>query len=578
MTITQRKFLPVGILLFLVIAVAATTSLVQRQQELRGRASTQTAIPAATCGSAPVDIMIVIDNSGSMNTVTGAKGMTKLQSAIAAAKSFVDIISANTNNHIGLVSFNTKATLESPLTTDYATVKTKIGQLKSNGDTCTQCGATTADQEIHADGRANVQKVVILLTDGIANYVTGQNKQVSATTAEQAAITEIQNEFNTDNTTYFTIGLGSDVNTSFLQKIATNTNAKYFFSPSGDQLTQIYQSISQIIGKGSIAGVVFNDANNNGTPDTGESNLQNWTIDLKVGSPTSTSTLTTTTQSTNGYSISGLCDGTYYVNEEPQSGWTQTTPTNPSYYTVSIANGSMVADKNFGNTQQACGTTCTDDSSCGGAANGCTSCNTTTHQCTVPITQTPTPTITPVPSAMILNITALLHNIGSSGDNANPTAASFSNKNPVHPTRNATVFLYDLNNNQVADQSGTIQYGSPSGSFTGSVNIGTTIPSGQYYIKVQSDYHLNRLIPGIQTLTGGTNNLPTVSLVAGDADNSNDLSILDYNLLLGCYSTTKPAQSCTDAQKVATDFNDDGAVDDKDFNLFIRELSVQNGD
>ncbi len=71
--------------------------------------------------------------------------------------------------------------------------------------------------------------------------------------------------------------------------------------------------------------------------------------------------------------------------------------------------------------------------------------------------------------------------------------------------------------------------------------------------------------------------MPTVTMVAGDVNGDNSLNILDYNLLVGCYSDLLPAISCTQATKVKTDLNDNGDVNQFDYNLFLREITVQTG-
>lgn len=593
MNIFHRRFLVFVILLSLIIGAGTALFLVQREQNQRSGASNQTAIPPQTCGSKPTDIMLIMDRSDSMNKVTGTSGQTKLQAAEVAAQAFVDIIAKENNgSRVGLVSFAPTASLDQQLTTNYSAVKTAIGAMKTSFATCAQCGAITADNAFQSAPLSTHPKIAIFLTDGLANTTTTTSpKLISPTIAEQATIAEIKSGFASQSIAYYTIGLGTDVNTTFLQSIASLTKAQYFFSPTSDQLNQIYQNISLIIGKGNISGTVFNDVNSNGILDTGEQGLDNWKVNLKVGSASSSSMLTALSASASGYVFPGLCDGTYYVDTQEQNSWKQTSPKNPSYYMVSINSGSANTGKNFGMKKQpVCGDVCTDSSSCSGAINECSFCNPTTKKCGPPFTPTPTPSMTPTPTLsptptptplpqdITLSITVFLHNIGKSGDNANPNAFSFSNKNPLHPTRNVKAFIYDLTNNAVAAPTGSIQYSSTSGSFTGTIDLGTAVAPGKYYIKIQSDYHLRRLIPGILTFTAGTNSLAPISLVAGDADNTNDLSILDYNLLLGCYSVSQSAISCTDAQQVATDFNDDGAVDEKDYNLFIRELSVQNGE
>ena len=97
-------------------------------------------------------------------------------------------------------------------------------------------------------------------------------------------------------------------------------------------------------------------------------------------------------------------------------------------------------------------------------------------------------------------------------------------------------------------------------------------------IKIMTDYHLVRLLPGIITVQPGkTTTLPAVHLIAGDANNDNRLDIRDYNVLLDCYSDLAPAIACTTTKKPTTDFNDDGSVNQFDYNLLLREISTQPG-
>lgn len=573
--------------------------------------------PPAACGNTPADIMLVIDRSSSMNNPTTTGGVTKIQAAIAAAQTFVDLIAADTQvpNRVGLVTFAKTSSLNNPLTTDFASVKSQLGQIKALGYTCTQCAAQTTNQEIQTHGRTNVKKVAILLTDGLPNFLIGGTASVSAAVAQQATITEIQNGFNASNTAYYTIGLGKDVNAKFLTTIANMTNAQYYFSPSTDQLAQIYQDLSRIIGKGAVSGTVFNDKNNNGVFDTGEPPLSGWTINLKDS--LNTRIINNATSGSSGtYSFTGLCDGGYAVNEVKQAGWTQTVPVNPNYYPIIIKNGNSFANKNFGNTQSMCGLSCTNDTSCQGSTGGCTSCiggvckappattatptptntpvptgtpvptptpkptNTPAPTSTPIPTSTPKPTPTPVPGDTQLAFTLFLHGLGYGGDNEKPGAPG--NLTPLHPQRTITVTITDTNNNPLPVKQGLITYDSVQGNFTGTIDIGNAITNGSYNIRVKTDQFLQRLIPGIQTLTTGQVNIvPTASLVAGDIVTNNQLDIQDYNILIGCYSSdpaNHPPVSCTPSQQAAADLTDDGFVNGDDYNLFLRELSTQAGE
>lgn len=180
----------------------------------------------------------------------------------------------------------------------------------------------------------------------------------------------------------------------------------------------------------------------------------------------------------------------------------------------------------------------------------------------------------------ILSLSVFLHGIGSAGDNANPTGNSLSNKNPQRPTRTANVTIFDLDNNIIASASGQINYASSSGNYTGRVMTPKKLPAGLYNVRVLTNQHLIRLVPGTQTIkTEEINLLPAVSMVTGDIINDNKLNILDYNQILDCYSDNLPAPSCSESnKKQQSDINDDGPVNGTDYNLFIRELSVQSGD
>src|SRR3989344_21371 len=211
--------------------------------------------------------------------------------------------------------------------------------------------------------------------------------------------------------------------------------------------------------------------------------------------------------------------------------------------------------------------------------NGETSC-----QLTVPpkdgiiLLKVPTPTI-PAGNT-IFAVTIGLDGIGTTGDNANPGDSSGSNRNPARPSRNVRVEVFDGNDNPVANRPGTIIYNATSGKFTGNINM-ETLASGNYSVKVKSDGYLRRLIPGIQNVTlGQTYNVPSVNLVTGDINGDNAINILDYNILISCsiFNINPTVCNTEISYKLLADLDDNGVVNQFDYNLFLRELSVQNGD
>ena len=222
----------------LTLAIPITVSLLGQQQEIRQRA-------AQVCANVSADIMLIIDKSGSMennNAISKAK---------EAARNFVDFISVDSNNRVGLVSFSSESRtrLDSPLTSDFSSVKSRISSLDASGETCTQCGVKKANEEISASKRSGIKNVVILLTDGRANNIIGSDDRVGFDIAAKAALDEVRAGFAQNETVFFTIGLGKDIKTAFLQEIANLTGGKYFFAPTANDLASIYPQISQIVGK-----------------------------------------------------------------------------------------------------------------------------------------------------------------------------------------------------------------------------------------------------------------------------------------------------------------------------------------
>lgn len=99
-----------------------------------------------------------------------------------------------------------------------------------------------------------------------------------------------------------------------------------------------------------ICGVKFHDIDGDGVQDLNEPGLPGWTIQAQVGSGPIFSAVT---GAQGRYCIvlenTAIGGGVYTVSEVLQSGWQQTTPTNPNTYTVNLAPGQSQLNINFGN-------------------------------------------------------------------------------------------------------------------------------------------------------------------------------------------------------------------------------------
>jgi len=173
-------------------------------------------------------------------------------------------------------------------------------------------------------------------------------------------------------------------------------------------------------------------------------------------------------------------------------------------------------------------------------------------------------------------VTVLLHGRGNGGDSANPTGRG--NFSLSHQQKSLTFEVYDQQNQLVATKQGTVTFNAAAGNFTGAIAMGTTLTSGAYTVKIKTEQYLKATVPGVQNIIAGqSNQLPQTALLTGDITNDNSINILDYNILVGCYSDFSPAKECTATNKPLADLTDDGKVDAFDYNLFLRELTNRIG-
>jgi len=136
----------------------------------------------------PVDVMLVLDHSGSMDDAGdgctipgidnqpecegagGAWGPQPITSEKEAAKLFVDLLFAD--DRVGLVAYGSHATLDAALTFDGDTVKTAIDAIAVDGYTNIAEALQVAREELEMHGRPEAMQVLVVFTDGVANRST----------------------------------------------------------------------------------------------------------------------------------------------------------------------------------------------------------------------------------------------------------------------------------------------------------------------------------------------------------------------------------------------------------------------
>lgn len=179
---------------------------------------------------APVDVILVIDVSGSM---VGAP----LADEKTAANSFIDQMSSTTDQ-VGVVSFDDVITLDQALTTNFVAAKAAISALTAGATTNFGDAVQAAADELNGvRHRSSASRIMIFMSDGEPNEpgMDPAGYAVTKATAAKAGGVEI-----------FTIGLAV-VDPTVLQQMASSTagtNDHYFAAPTSDQLSAIYAQIA----------------------------------------------------------------------------------------------------------------------------------------------------------------------------------------------------------------------------------------------------------------------------------------------------------------------------------------------
>jgi Mg-chelatase subunit ChlD len=182
----------------------------------------------------PVDVILAMDTSGSMGAMTDDGTQTKLDAAKSAASSFIDLLDFP-SDQAGIVSFSDNAYLNAPLTVDEADLKNTLSLLTADGATRIDLAIDVSRAElVGTRHRPDSRQVLILLSDGHPTETTVEVVLDMANTAKASGII------------IYTIGLAQDVNESLMQNIASSPQ-NYYFAPSTEDLTTIYEQIADVI-------------------------------------------------------------------------------------------------------------------------------------------------------------------------------------------------------------------------------------------------------------------------------------------------------------------------------------------
>ncbi len=195
-------------------------------------------IPSSTV--VPFDMVIVIDQSSSMS------GNDPHNKRVLAAQDFVS--HASSGIRIGVVAFSDESHIISPLTNDFASLGTAIGDLADHEEGLTNLRAGMAAAQAMLIGSSQTaSRYVILLTDGYPEPDYQQQVDAIQLTLVPEAIR--------NSIAYYTVGLNS-CDIALLRPISSSTGGMFAYASSADALQGIFDQIFQSTAYQYVAGRV----------------------------------------------------------------------------------------------------------------------------------------------------------------------------------------------------------------------------------------------------------------------------------------------------------------------------------
>jgi Mg-chelatase subunit ChlD len=196
----------------------------------------------------PVDVALVLDRSGSMASL-GENPPQPLTDVKTAAAFFVGKL--RSTDQVSLVTFANEASspIDSNLSSDFKDVAASIDAINiaKNGLQNTNIAdaiAKAREELLSPRHKNNSQKVMITLTDGVANRPERSGDAAYAETIAQSEA-DIAKQ---SGIAMYSIGLGKDINANFLARIASSTD-EFYLAPTTETLTNIYSQIATKICK-----------------------------------------------------------------------------------------------------------------------------------------------------------------------------------------------------------------------------------------------------------------------------------------------------------------------------------------
>jgi VWFA-related protein len=188
-----------------------------------GRSAMVVSADLASSGNLPLDVLFVMDTSGSMAGEPIAR-------AKEAAKELISSLAAN--DRVALLNFADEVQLVQDYTPDRAAINGAMDGLAARGNTALY--QATANAAIKLTTSTASRRAVILLSDGAQDGM-------AATVGRDDAIAAAAGI----GVPFFAIGEGRGIDREYLQRLAEVTHGRYLEAPNPGELGALYASVGQ---------------------------------------------------------------------------------------------------------------------------------------------------------------------------------------------------------------------------------------------------------------------------------------------------------------------------------------------
>ncbi len=183
-----------------------------------------------------IDIMMVLDFSGSMDTPDFTVDGKKVTRLTALRKVIGEFVDRRPKDRIGIIGFAAKPYLVSPLTLDHAFAMETLAEARTSGGTAVGSAMLAAARMLkESDGASKVQ---ILVSDGLSNTGLPPLDAAKAVAREGIRVYPIEILERDEST--------GDIEKHLMHQIAMITRGQFFRAKDMDALRSIYSRIEAL--------------------------------------------------------------------------------------------------------------------------------------------------------------------------------------------------------------------------------------------------------------------------------------------------------------------------------------------